>query len=247
MKQVWAFVCVGLLTTSFILPGSAEAQSGRTQVQEGNRLYSEGLYAEAYEKYLEALSEAPGSPLIRFNEGNALFQNGDIERAMESYQAALESGDPRLESAAWYNLGNALYQAQQLDESLEAFKQALRANPADLDAKHNLERVLEQMQEQEQQDQDDQQQDENQDPENQDQRDEDSEQDPNQPPQEDQSDSSESDDPPEEDQQGEGPQPQEGEMTPEEAQRLLQAIQEDPGDVNRKPQAAQGRIPRKKW
>jgi hypothetical protein len=36
-------------------------------------------------------------------------------------------------------------------------------------------------------------------------------------------------------------------MTREEAQRLLDAIQEDPDDVNRKPASARGRRPRKAW
>ena len=35
-------------------------------------------------------------------------------------------------------------------------------------------------------------------------------------------------------------------MTPEEAEQLLEAVQEDPGDVNRKA-AARGRKPKKKW
>ena len=70
---------------------------------------------------------------------------------MEAYQEAAESGDPVVEAQAWYNLGNALYRRQQLQPALEAYKQALRRNPADVDAKHNLELTIEQMQEQQQQ------------------------------------------------------------------------------------------------
>ena len=36
-------------------------------------------------------------------------------------------------------------------------------------------------------------------------------------------------------------------MTPEQAERLLQAITEDPGEVNRKATQARGRRPRKDW
>jgi hypothetical protein len=36
-------------------------------------------------------------------------------------------------------------------------------------------------------------------------------------------------------------------MTPEEARRLLDAIEEDPGDVNPKPAAVRGRKPKKIW
>ena len=52
----------------------------------------------------------------------------------------------------------------------------------------------------------------------------------------------------EEPQEAEGePQRRPGEMTPEEAERLLDAIEEDPEDVNRKPAATRGRKPRKPW
>jgi hypothetical protein len=36
-------------------------------------------------------------------------------------------------------------------------------------------------------------------------------------------------------------------MTPEEAERLLDALREDPGDVNRKRAATTGNRPRKDW
>jgi tetratricopeptide (TPR) repeat protein len=181
---------------------------------------------------------------------------------MEAYERAIESGDPALASAAWYNLGNALYRRQQLEQSLEAYKQALRVNPNDADAKYNLERVLEQMQEQEQQQE--QQSDQSQDQQNeQDQSQQDqSQEDESQQDQSQESPSQEQDEgqdaqreqPPDaadgdqeaSEAQGE-PQPQPGQMTPEEAERLLDAIREDPGDVNRKPASARGRRPRKPW
>jgi Ca-activated chloride channel family protein len=136
-----------------LAPGVAFAQKGRAEVNQGNKLYSEGRFEEAHEKYLEALRNAPDSPLIRFNEGNALYQTEEFQRALDAYREAIESGAPDLVSKGWYNLGNALYRQQQLQEALEAYKQSLRADPSDADAKHNLERVLEQLQQQQQQQQ----------------------------------------------------------------------------------------------
>ena len=228
---------------ALLVPGALNAQ--RSLVEEANRLYAEGRYDEAHEMYLEALRENPGSPLIRFNEGNALYQNQDFERALEAYRDAIESGDTALAEGAWYNLGNSLFRQQQLDASLEAYKQALRINPGDLDAKHNLERVLEQMEDQENQEN---QQDQNQDDRNQENQDQ------QQPPPEgdaEQDEEQEQDQPPPEsdEQEREQPaQPPPGQMTPEEAERLLQAIQEDPDEVDRPPRAdSLGRRPRKNW
>lgn len=255
------WVGLGALVFSglFISPTTLAGQRAREQVQEGNRLYEEGRFDEAHQKYLEALLENPESPLVRFNDGAALYMNDDFQQAMERFRQALESEDPELRNSAWYNLGNALFRQQQLQESLEAYKRALMADPYDADAKHNLERVLEQLQEQEQQQQ---QEGENQDQENQEEEDQQNQQQQSQG-EEDQSEQETPQDqqnpqeqPQEgepspqdqEPQEGEGEaQPQPGQMTPEEAQRLLEALQEDPGDVNRRRVAATGRRPRKDW
>ena len=187
---------------------------------------------------------------------------------MEAYRRAIESGDPELASAAWYNLGNALYRQQQLERALEAYKQALRLNPRDGDAKHNLERVLDQMQQQQQPQQGD--------SEDEGEQDEASEESPSERPEP----QNAGDDPGEEEQDeprpgeepgaekeeeptdgeepGQDEAPPEGEaageprsdpdrMTEEEAERLLDAIEEDPEDVNRRPTSARGRLPRKPW
>lgn len=258
----WAGRMVLVALAGLTLSASpAHAQAGRAQVEEGNRLYAEGRFQEAYEKYLEALSEAPGSPLIRFNEGNALYRSQEYRRALDAYRAAIENGDPALAASGWYNLGNALYRDRALEESLEAYKQALRLEPGNVDAKHNLERVLQEMQQQEQQQDQPSQQDE-------------SEQQRQQQDQQGQGDEQQEQD--RENQQGQGSQdrdrpqdsegqqdrpdqgereqrqgdarPQPGEMSREEAERLLQAVQEDPDEVNRKPaQEMQERRPSKKW
>jgi len=214
-------------------------------VQEGNRLYEEGRFEEAHQKYLEALAAAPESGVIRFNDGNALYQSEDHRRAMEAYQQAIETGDPAHASSAWYNLGNALFRQQQFPESLEAYKQALRLSSTDRDAKHNLERVLELMQEQEQQEQDP--QDEQEEPQEDEQQQQQDEQQPEDDPQEqDREAESQPQDQEAQEEQGE-PQPEPGQMTPEEAERLLDAIDEDPEDVDRRRAPATGRRPRKPW
>lgn len=243
------------------------AQEGRKQVEEGNRLYEAGRYGEAHERYLEALRQDPENPLIRFNEGNALYQSQEFQRALEAYGEVAEAGVQGLDARAWYNLGNALVQQEQLPEALEAYKQALRRDPSDRDAKHNLEVVLDRMQ----QDEQEQQQDQNQDQDDEDQENEDN---PDQGSPDPDQEGSPRDDPQSQegdqegdpsqdpgDQEGES-EPDEGEgdgsqggdqplppspMSQEEAERLLQALEEDPGEVDRQAGEARGRRPRKDW
>ncbi|MXW65747.1 MAG: tetratricopeptide repeat protein [Gemmatimonadales bacterium] len=244
--RLWLPLVIATLAAA--APVEVRAQAGRAETREGNRLYEEGRFAEAHEKYLEALLEAPDSPIIRFNDGNALYQGENYEPALESFRAAVESGDPELAAAAWYNLGNTLYRQGALPESLEAFKQALRADPADADAKHNLERVLEQMQEQEQQQQGDGENDE----ENEDEGEPPPQGgEPNPDPEQDSQNQPEQD--PEQEPDESEPQPQDGtpppgEMTREEAERLLDAIREDQDEVNRQPRTpTRGTRPRRDW
>ena len=241
-----------------VLPGVAAAQRGRAEIADGNRLYEEGRFGEAHEKYLEALRDAPELPLALFNDGNALYESEEYLRALDAYQGVIESGDPELAAPTWYNLGNALYRQQRFQESLEAYKEALRIDSGEIDYKHNLELALEQLQEQEQgsgdgegnqQDEEEQEnQDGEQDQEPQDQEqnqgEEDQEQDPNESPNRDQP---PEESPEEEQPESEQPEPAPGEMTAEEAERLLQGVQEDPDEVKRRQAPLQGRRPSKPW
>jgi tetratricopeptide (TPR) repeat protein len=248
---------VGVLICA--LPSGVAAQRGRAEIADGNRLYEEGRFPEAHEKYLEALRDAPDLPLALFNDGNALYESEEYVRALDAYRGAIESGDPTLAAPAWYNLGNALYRQQRFQESLEAYKEALRHDSGEIDYKHNLELALEQLQQQEQDPQSDdgEENDENEERENQDVEqneepqneeqspdEEDAEQDPN----EDQNQDSPPEESPEEEQpDSEQPEPAPGEMTEEEAERLLQGVQEDPEEVNRRQAPLQGRRPSKPW
>ncbi len=238
-----------ILTATFI-PAVVWAQKGRVQVKEGNRLYAQGRFTEAHEKYLDALRDAPDSPLIRFNDGNALYQTEEYQKALEAYGGAIGSGDRELVSQGWYNLGNALYRQQQLRDALEAYKQSLRADPTDVDAKHNLELVLKQLQQQQQgqegqQQQQDQRQPEQQQPEQQQPEQQQPEQQDRDQQQEQQGGEREQD---QQQRDQETPQPQPGQMSREEAERLLQAIQEDPGQLKRqRAPSVTRRRPRKEW
>ncbi len=241
------------------LPSGVAAQRGRAEIADGNRLYEEGRFPEAHEKYLEALRDAPGLPLALFNDGNALYESEEYVRALDAYQGAIESGDPALAGPAWYNLGNSLYRQQRFQESLEAYKEALRIDSGEIDYKHNLELALEQLQQQEQdpQSEDGEENDQNEERENQDgernqepQNEEQNqgEEDPEQDPTEDPNQDSPPEELPEEEQpESQQPEPAPGEMTQEEAERLLQGVQEDPDEVNRRQAPLRGRRPSKPW
>ncbi len=237
------------LLVSFLAAGALAAQEGRVEIEEGNRLYEEQRYQEARARYLEALRKVPELALAHFNEGAALYREGDFESSAEAYMEALGRSDPEWRSQAWYNLGNAMLEQQQAEGAIDAYKEALRLNPADQDAKHNLEYALRLLQQQQQQEQEQEEQEGE-------EGDEDEQQDQQGQGEQDQSEggeeqSDEEASAPEDGDEGVGETPpaegEGAEMTPEQAARLLQAVTEDPDEVNRKAAQPTGRNPRKEW
>lgn len=152
MKLRMAFLS-GLL---FVTSGTAYGQNLSGQVAEANRLYREGKFEEARNRYLEALKQQPELAQLHFNLGDALYKSRDYEKALESFQESLRKADPELQADSWYNLGNALFRQGELQKSLEAYKESLKLDPSDSDTKHNLEYVLRQIQQQPPQNQQDQ-------------------------------------------------------------------------------------------
>jgi Ca-activated chloride channel family protein len=108
------------------------------QLKEGNRLFKNGNYEKALKLYEDALVDTPHSSLLKYNAGDAAYQSGDFSKAGHYFQEADQSTLPGLTNAARYNLGNALFRQDNLPDAIEAYKNALRTNPADDDARYNL-------------------------------------------------------------------------------------------------------------
>lgn len=125
--------------------------SARSKNREGNRLYEEKKYDEALKRYTEAQLEAPDAPQLHYNLGNVLFRKGELEKARDEYSRALASADPGLDPRAIYNLGNTFFSRQEYKDAVAAYQRALRLDPSDPDAKRNLELALLRMKQQEQQ------------------------------------------------------------------------------------------------
>lgn len=122
--------------------------SARSKNEEGNRLYQQKKYGEALKKYTEAQLEAPDAPQLHYNLGNVLFRQGEIEKARDEYLRALAAADRSLDPKAVYNLGNSFLTQQQYREAIEAYRRTLKLAPEDRDAKRNLELALRRLEQQ---------------------------------------------------------------------------------------------------
>ena len=238
-RTATAVLLIGLLGSAGFGPGDLER---------GNRLYREGRYAEAVEAYRSALEDGEAVPELHYNLGTALLRLGRYAEAERHLQAALDGVDAEVRRRSFFNLGSRYLEearargadpqaGEALDAAIEAYKRALRLQPRDDDAKWNLELALREQQEQQQSQQ--------------------SESDASQDPQQ-------GDDPQNQGGQGGGqnqnnPSPSDasdgspdragGEMSQEQADRILSAVEQDERDLTRdKLRKGQRRTPvRKDW
>lgn len=132
---------------------------GIGDLERGNRLYRAGRYAEAVEAYRSALAGGTDTPELRYNLGTALVRLGQYEEGERHLQAALSAIEPELRERAFYNLGNRYLEearratepqarAELLERAITSYRQALRLEPGDAAAKWNLELALRDEQEQ---------------------------------------------------------------------------------------------------
>ena len=118
----------------------------RRDVRKGNKEYEQENYVEAEAAYMGALSKNPASYEGNFNLGNAYYRQGRFEESAQRFQQLGQIPHlPDVMAKTWYNQGNALVQQykqgwdrKKLEEALEVYKQSLRLNPNDQEAKFNL-------------------------------------------------------------------------------------------------------------
>lgn len=151
-------LAAALLSPSFADPAYFAAM-------EGNRLYAAGRYNDALAEYRRAMAADPGSAAVKYNMGNTLYRLGKHEEAARLYASVISSGEGKLAGMAAFNRGAALYRAGEaalgrgnpdgarrfFDEAAEQYKSLLKDDPANDDARHNLELALERLEELEKQ------------------------------------------------------------------------------------------------
>lgn len=228
-------------------------QNERKFVRSGNKLYMEAVkdtnqldtarFRQAEEEYLKALEKKPGNEQWDFNLADAIYKQMRFDEAESKFSDLGEKLEtPEEKARAYHNMGNSQLMQQKIDESIEAYKKALRENPNDLDTKYNLayaqmlkdqqeeQQDQEQQQNQEQDQNQNQNQDQNQDQQNQQQnQDQNQNQDRNQDQNQDQ-------------QQQQQPPPK---ISKQDAEQLLQALQNDERDIQEKVKKEQAKKARK--
>lgn len=216
-----------LLFTCFIFFSAASLNDAR----KANEAFKNGDYELAVQLYRQAIDQNPDNARLYFNLGNALSETGRIEEAMqayEQYRSLTEEADRQ--AMADYNQGKLLTDMEDYDQAIERFREALRNNPSDADARYNYELAQRKKQEKEQEEQ--QQQDNSDSENNEDEQDQENDQN------QDQQQNPE-DQPPQDQPQNQESQPEPQDMSREEAENILSALEQLERDLleNRKKEA----------
>ncbi len=108
-------------------------------MRQGAALERQGKYDQALKAYQDALVLEPDDVRIHYDMGRALHQLNRQPEAIEHFQLGLLSKKRLLRANSLYNLGNCQFKQQQLDEAIASYTRALLVRPDDLQAKQNLE------------------------------------------------------------------------------------------------------------
>lgn len=128
------------------------AQTAATHISKGNDFYLRLQFEQAEDQYRKALELNPHNTEAQYNLGNALMQQKKYKAAVETYDAIV-TDDKNIKAAAHYNAGVSYTKQQDLSSAIDAYKAALRINPADKEARENLQKALQEQKQQQQQNQ----------------------------------------------------------------------------------------------
>ena len=258
----------GQTKEKMVLDGNSEYEKGLELIKEAQsisadssrKLETDAIMQEAISKfskaevnYKKAKEKEQDYLEAEFNLGDALHKQARYEDSRKKFENIISRPNisPQVKSGAHHNIGNSYLEeflkdpqnkSDKLDQSIESYKNALRANPADNDARYNLEfaRKLKQQQQQQQQ-QDQNKKDNKEDKEKQDQE---QQQDKDKKDKEQKQDQQQQQDKDKKDKEQQKREPKKDEMTKEEAERMLEALKnkEEKLQEERKEKKVGGRI-----
>ena len=213
------------------------SQAERKFVRRGNRQFEDKKFQEAEIQYRKALEKSPGSVAAGYNLGNSLYRLKQFDVAAQRYKELSEKQkDNHTGNNDYYNLGNALYKSGKYKECIDAYKNALRKTPGDMDAKHNLQLAMKMLEMEKQKNKENQQnkqdKEENKQDDKQDNKKDDQQQ--NQDNNNQQSDEKEG--------QQQDKQNVSGQISPQDAERILQALENEEKNVLKKVQEQQKQV-----
>lgn len=140
---------------------------------EGVLFIDQSESSKAEQSFRTASAQDTLNAIADYNLGNTLFEIGAAEESFGHFKAASQKAiSERLSHQAFHNMGNVFMKRKEYENAVQAYKEALKKNPDDDETRYNYalaKKMLEDEQQQNDQNQDQENQDQDQDQENQDQ------------------------------------------------------------------------------
>lgn len=128
------------------------AQSAHQALRQGDRAYDMSNYAESEEAYREAEKKKSDDPRTYYNTGNAIYQQSHYDESERYFRKTAElAKEPAMKADAFHNLGNAMLKQHKFQEAVDAYQNSLRARPGDPETKANLQLAKKYLKQQQQQ------------------------------------------------------------------------------------------------
>ncbi|RDK88634.1 tetratricopeptide repeat protein [Marinirhabdus gelatinilytica] len=100
---------------------------------------AEDKFVEGEADYRKAIAINPKSETAKYNLGNAYYNKAKNDEAMSRFQQAADVATSKNDKhSAYHNLGNTYMNAKQYQDAVDAYKNALRNNPNDDETRYNL-------------------------------------------------------------------------------------------------------------
>jgi len=141
-SQVLLFVFAFAATTGQVWRDKVSRKNA-----EGNALYQQKNYPGALDKYVEANDGKAHRQELAYNLANTFYQQKKYPEALRELENAFGSDDSSLNEKIYFNRGNTFFQMGKYQEAIESYKKALEITPSDKEAKYNLELALKKLQE----------------------------------------------------------------------------------------------------
>lgn len=106
---------------------------------EANKEISEDKFVEAEIDYRRAISKSDKNATAPFNLGNAYYNKETYSEAFGRFKQAGEIAEAKPDKhKAYHNMGNVFMKRKEYEKAVEAYKEALRNNPKDEETRYNL-------------------------------------------------------------------------------------------------------------
>ncbi len=141
LPKKWGIKAGIIILSLIVFQGFAHANL-KEHVRRGNKLVKNGDLAGARVEFENAQIDSPDEAFLSYNIAATYLMEGKFDEAQKYYEkATVMAKNPVLKSYIAYNQGYLNFLKGDRDGAVEKFKECLKINPKDIDAKYNIEYI----------------------------------------------------------------------------------------------------------